>query len=440
MIHLALLFASALSAQDSLSVTEAARMALQRHPALQAESARIDAASQRIEQARAGRLPKVQYTESYQRSNNPVFVFSSLLTQRRFDDFRIDSLNHPGSVNNFQSRLIAEQPIYDAGVTKRQVAMAETQRKLTTEERRGLEMQLAAGAARAYYGALLAEQSLNVAREAVKSAEADLQRAETIRTAGLSTDADVLSIKVHLAAMREQEIRRRSDLEVARASLNDVLGLPLDTPHTLSSMLTPVPAQTRDRDSYEKSAKAERADLRRAALGIEMAGTQTALARAAYLPQVSLMGVLEADRGKFVTQGGGNWLAGVNLKWNLFNGYADRARIQEAVLMSRAATAQKQQLESNASLEVRRALAERNAATERITVAEASIAQAEESLRIIRNRYEGGLTTVTELLRNQVALLESRLRRLAAIHDQRAAATMLELAAGTLTPDSEVLK
>ncbi len=440
MMRLAFLLGWTLSAQDTLTVGGAAQLALQKHPALQAESARIDAAAQRVEQARAGRLPKVQYMESYQRSDNPVFVFSSLLTQRRFNDFRIESLNHPDSVNNFQSRLMAEQPIYDAGVTRKQVALAETQKKMTAEERRGLEMQLTAGVARAYYGALLAEQSLLVAREAVRSAEADVQRAETIRAAGLSTDADVLSIKVHLAAMREQEIRRRSDLEVARAALNDLLGLPLDTPHNLTTTLSPLPAQGRDRESYEKSARSERADLRQATLGIEMAGTQSSLARASYLPQVSLMGVLEADRNKFVTQGGGNWLAGVSLKWNVFNGYADRARIQEATLLSRAAAAQKQQLESNASLEVRRAMAERNAASERITVAEASIQQAEESLRIVRNRYESGLSTVTELLRNQVALLESRFRRLAAVHDQRTAATMLELAAGTLTPDSEVLR
>ena len=35
----------------------------------------------------------------------------------------------------------------------------------------------------------------------------DLQRAEAVRSAGMSTDADVLSIRVHLAAVTEQQIR-----------------------------------------------------------------------------------------------------------------------------------------------------------------------------------------------------------------------------------------
>jgi outer membrane protein TolC len=67
------------------------------------------------------------------------------------------------------------------------------------------------------------------------------------------------------------------------------------------------------------------------------------------------------------------------------------------------------------------------------------VAEAEESLRITQNRYESGLSNVTDLLRNETALLESRTRYLAAVHDQRIAATMLELATGRLSADSEVL-
>jgi len=72
-------------------------------------------------------------------------------------------------------------------------------------------------------------------------------------------------------------------------------------------------------------------------------------------------------------------------------------------------------------------------------VAKAAVAEAEESLRITQNRYESGMSNVTDLLRNESALLESRTRYLAAVHDQRIAATMLELAAGRLSADSEVL-
>ena len=65
---------------------------------------------------------------------------------------------------------------------------------------------------------------------------------------------------------------------------------------------------------------------------------------------------------------------------------------------------------------------------------------AEESLRITRNRYEAGLTTVTELLRNETAFTETKFRSLEAIYDQRVAAIVLELATGSLRGDSDALK
>ena len=61
---------------------------------------------------------------------------------------------------------------------------------------------------RAYLDTVLSDAALKAAVESVKSAEADLERAQNVRQAGMSTDADVLSIRVHLAHMKEQQIRR----------------------------------------------------------------------------------------------------------------------------------------------------------------------------------------------------------------------------------------
>jgi outer membrane protein TolC len=430
--------------QDALSLAEAVATAQKQHPAVQGAQARTTAAGYRVEQARGGYLPRLDYMESYQRSNNPVFVFSTLLTQRRFTEqnFQIDALNNPGSVQNFQSVVSAEQMVFDGGVTRKRIQSAQLQQKLSAEDQRRIANDLAAGAVRAYLGALLAEESLKVASEAVRSAQADLERAEIVRNAGMSTDADVLSIRVHLAAVREHEIRAKAQREVAQAALNDVLGAPLDTPRNLSTALTPAPASSvlTPREQLEAKAQQERPDARQAGLALDLARTQSDLAKSAFLPQVSLRGALEADRGKFVTQAGGNWFAGVSLRWNLFNGFTDRNRQREAAESLAAAQSDRKQLESALKLGVRKAYADLTSATERIQVAEAAIAQAEESLRITRNRFGSGLNTVTDLLRTEVALQESRLRRLSAVHDQRVAAAMLEYAAGTLTADSEVLR
>ena len=105
----------------------------------------------------------------------------------------------------------------------------------------------------------------------------------------------------------------------------------------------------------------------------------------------------------------------------------------------RRTEAEAQRADSAVRLEVRRAWADLRAAEQRIEVARAALAESEESLRITQNRYEAGMNGVTDLLRTETAVLESRTRYLSAVHDQRLAATMLELAAGRLTADSEVL-
>ena len=63
----------------------------------------------------------------------------------------------------------------------------------------------------------------------------------------------------------------------------------------------------------------------------------------------------------------------------------------------------------------------------------------QEAHRIIQNRHQAGLITVTELLRSETALAAARTQRLAAVYDHRVAAAALEHAAGTLVADSALV-
>ena len=438
---LLLALAGPLLAQDPLSLREAVRLALRENKAIAAANAGTRAAAARIDEARAGRLPKVNYSESFARSDNPVFVFSSLLTQHQFgiENFNIGPLNRPDSLNNFQSLLTVDQPLYDAGQTRNLVKSADLSRQITGEEQRRTEMQTIAGVVRAYYGAVLAAESLKTAEQSLGSAEADLKRAESVRVAGLSTDVDVLSIRVHLAAVTEQRIQRAADLDVAKSALNDALGLPLDAGHVLTTALSPLDLPELTLAALERDASATRPEAREIHLAANLAKTQADSARSTLLPQVAFHAAFEADRQQFINKGGANWLASVGLHWNLFNGLGDKARIEESSHWLERAHADEQRVDSAVRLEVRRAWADLRAAQERIEVAKAAVAEAEESLRITQNRYEAGMSNVTDLLRNETVVLESRTRYLTAVGDQRIAATMLDLAAGRLSPDSEVL-
>ncbi len=428
-------------AQEPLSLKDAVHLALKQNKSIQAAGAATKAAEARITGARSGSLPKVNYSESWTRSDNPVFVFSSLLTQRQFGEqnFQIRALNEPGFLNNFQSQVTAEQSLFDAGQTKRAVRSAELTRDISGEDGRRTQMEVIAVAIRSYYDTLLATEQTVATNQARRSSEADLVRAQNVRSAGMSTDVDILSIRVQLSGVREQEIRRMADLDVAHATLNDTLGLPLDTPHTLTTPLAPLTLRGEALAQYEARALAERPESRQAKLATSLAENQVELARGSFLPQVGARAVFEADRQRFYTQGGANWLVSIGLRWNLFNGFSDKAHLEETRFALQRSQAEQDHAGSTIRLQVRRMYADLQAAQQRIEVTNASVNEAAESLRITQNRYEAGLGNVTDLLRTETAVLEARTRHLAAIHDQRIAAAMLEFATGTLTTDSEVL-
>ncbi len=424
------------AAASDLSMAEAARRALQDNPAITAERQRESAAEARVAQVESARRPRVQLQESVQGGNNPVYVFSSLLTQRQFSqaNFAVNGLVRPSPLQNFQTQIGVDQPVHDFGRTVARKKEAEAGRGMAAEERRRRELEILTQTARAYYGVLLAEASRLAAEQALRSVEATRERALALRNAQMATEADVLAVEVHLATAREEIIVRQQQGEVARAALNHALGQPLDTVQTLSTPLAPIALA-------EASLRAaDRPEVRMTALQGEIAKARGEQASAMLRPELGVRFQLEADRQYFLTRGGVNWLAMGTFRWNLSDGGLARQMRAEAGHAAAAAASETRSVTSAVALQVRQADSAIRAAAARLAVTEAAIQQAKETIRILRNRYGAGLTTVAEVLRAEAALLGAETRRLAALHDQRIAGIEREAAAGTLTGDSNVLR
>jgi outer membrane protein len=438
---LLLLLACSLSAQDPLTLRGAVELALRSNPLVEAAEAGERETEAGIRQARSGYMPRLSFSESLQRSNNPVFVFGSLLTQRQFTaaNFDLGPLNRPEALNNLQSRLSVEQVLFDARRTSNQVRAARFSREMAGEEKRRSDSEVILAVVKGYLGAVMAAGKLDAAEQSLRSAQADLRQAEAVFAAGRSTPAEVLAVKVHVAAVQEQRIQAASDLAVARAALNDALGVPLDRAFELTTPLAIAPAGEAALSDYVAQAAKQRPEIRQADLAQRLAETQQDIARAGYWPEVVFQGLLEADRQRYFSRGGANWFTALTMRWNLWDGAETKARVEQARFAEARAAALERRAQSGVELEIRTAYLDLNAANQRLEVAAAAVAEAEEAYRIIRNRYQAGLTTVTELLRSETALSASRIRRLAATYDQRVAAAALERAAGSLTVDSAVV-
>jgi len=107
--------------------------------------------------------------------------------------------------------------------------------------------------------------------------------------------------------------------------------------------------------------------------------------------------------------------------------------------MEEKLAAVKEMASNTVRMEVRRAYYDVDATRQQIEVARASITEAEESLRINQNRYDSGLSTITDLLASEEAARRSRADYWEAVYRYHVGYASLELASGTLSPQSPVV-
>ncbi len=128
LLALALLLAlpSRVVGQEPLTLDRALSAALAHNASLRAAHAGVEEAAARVTEARSALFPRVSVTESWQRGDLPVFVFSSLLSARRFAaaNFAIDTLNHPDPIGFFQTSVGVEQMLFDGGRLRSVAAVA----------------------------------------------------------------------------------------------------------------------------------------------------------------------------------------------------------------------------------------------------------------------------------------------------------------------------
>jgi outer membrane protein len=402
------------AAQTPLSLTDAIARARARNPDAGSSAALEREAAQRVVQARAGYWPTVDLVESWQRGTQPVFVFSSLLAQRRFTsaDFAIDALNHPDAIDNFRSALTVAQPLFEPA-TKAGVAAAHIGHAMATASRQVVAQDLAVRVTEAYGRVLTAAGAQRSADAAVATALADRELAGNRRDAGRATDADVLQLDVHLSRTRERQILAAAEERIARLRLNQVMGEPIGEVFVLAPAGVVSTVDGRDVGALEATAVDDRPDVRLAALQEDLARAGEAAARAAFLPHVSLQGGWELN-GDAWSGRASSWVVGAVARVNLFHGFADRARLAGARHEAARRALERTKAQTAARVEVHIALAGLDAARASQMAGRDAVTQARESQRIIRDRYEAGLADVTSLLRSAEAVIQADAQELTA--------------------------
>ena len=118
------------SSLPRLDLRTAVDKAVEGNPITKSADSRVKIAEAKIRESAAGTKPSFSFSQSVVRSNNPVFVFGSLLEQGRFgpSNFEINSLNYPNGLANFRTQVNAQMPLFDQRQTNARVSLADIAR------------------------------------------------------------------------------------------------------------------------------------------------------------------------------------------------------------------------------------------------------------------------------------------------------------------------
>lgn len=430
-LAMAVLVAQAVSA-ETLTLRDAVREALARNPAIAAARAQNAAAEAREKEARAGRIPRVDLSESVSRGNNPVFVFGSLLEQGEFAPRHFDAgfLNAPPALTNFRAALSARYPVFDRFRTETAIRQSRNGVVRTSAGNAEARQQIVAATVARYYGVAVAEEKLAVARAAVLSAEAAAKATRDRFEQGLIVESDALSADVQLAGFRQRAIAAAGEVAVARAALATLLQRPRAEELTVSAALPDVRTETADLNAAVGRAVEQRAPVRAASTMTADAELRLRAERGAALPRVDAFGTFGAS-GATLGSRNADHIGGLAITLELFD-RARPARVAAARAEIDAARAGEAMARDAVTMEVIQAWHRLNAARESAAVAATAARQAEAAARIVHDRYESGLTTITEQLRAQTALVSAQFELLAARYESLVAHADLLRATGDL--------
>jgi outer membrane protein len=434
--------ASAQSAAAQLTLREAASIALEKNPLRKAALADTRAASAGVHEAQSFVMPHVSFSEEAMRGNDPVYVFGSRLRQQRFTtaDFALNSLNTPLPYGNFATRFGGTWNLFDSFASWHGINQAREMRVAASHQLERTDQEILFRVVQSYYGVLLAQKQLEVAEQSEKTAKSIMDRSQVRYDSGLVVQSDLLSAKVRLAGREQELIRARNNLELAGAQLNTAMGVPLDVLYQPADPLAEQELTVTPVAELEQKALKSRPDLKRIEAQQSAQDLSVAIAKSSFGPRLSAFGGWELDNPTFLAGGGGNnWLAGVELQIDLFQGGAKRAALSRERANAEKMKALKEAASDAVRLEVRQAYYDQDASRQQVQVARTAIAQAQESLRIDQDRYDGGLLTITDLLSVEEAARRSQADYWQAVYQYHISYANLELASGTLNLQSPVV-
>jgi len=341
----------------------------------------------------------------------------------------------PTSKDIYNFGTTVYQPLFTGGfnlATYRSAKIGVDLSKETVETtKRDIVLQVRGG----YFNILKAEKFLDVAEQAVKQFEAQLEVTKAFFDVGIVPKNDVLQAEVRLANARQALVKTANDLATAKASFNILLRREVNTPLEVVDILAYKAFPLSFEQSLDEALRL-RPEIKAAQLNIDQAKENVKIARSGFFPTINLTANYTRFSDELDLGGNFSWRGTIQAlaTFTLWNWGNTAFKVGESKVMVTQAEDSKNQLIDSITLEVKNDYLNLLTAEKNINTAEKSIEQAEENLRMNEERYKYQVATQTDVLDAVVLLAQARVNYYGALSDFNIAKAQLERAMGKMYP------
>ena len=309
----------------------------------------------------------------------------------------------------YMAGLTLTQPIYAGGKISAARRMARIGEEVAEEQHRMTRMDVLVEADNSYWTLVAVERKVRMLESYAAQMDTLYNQVSTAFETGMAIENDLLRIEAKRSEIRYQLQKARNGADLCRMSLCRVIGADND--------VQPVPTDTLFRMSAPGVLRADltaRPELRMLEQQVAIGEQQIRDARSAMLPtaglslgytyygNIKLNSMVDAGGGTYVpyTQEfrDGLGLAMVAVKIPIFHWGESRKKVRKARFELQNAQLDLQKNQRLMSLEVEQAIRNVEDGYRMIQTAELALGQAEENLRVMRNRHAAQMAPLTDLM------------------------------------------
>jgi len=377
-----------------LSLADAISKATQNNRAVNLSKLDEQIAVSNYKQTDAIYLPQVGLSFTAMSTNNPLNAFGFKLQQKSISqaDFNPDLLNHPNGTPDFTTKIEVQQPLINMDMLcmrKGAAMQTEVYQYKTKRTKEYLTFQVQ----KAYLQLQLAYNALRVLEDALQTTKAVYTFTDNHYKQGLIQKSDVLNVQVQINTVESNLAKAKSNI----GNASDYLSLLMGQPTGIIYTATDNTAMDTETDSTATIAT-NRSDFMAMQKAIEASNLMIKSSKMSEFPKLNAFGSYQLNDSRMLGFGSNAYLVGAQLSWDIFKGNRTKNTIATQTLERNRLAEELTQQKEQSNLELSKAKRDISDAAIEIATQKIAIAQAEESLRILQNRYEQGLVNTTDVL------------------------------------------